>query len=116
METLDNFMMIFRFEPSLDQKPSLAEQEEEQQKWQTWIGGIAAQAKLVDAHRLGFGCRQLHTDHSISHDLYQPGNKAMGGSMIVKAESLDAATELAKGCPILEMGGFVEIRDMIPMN
>ena len=116
MKTLDNFMMIFRFEPGFDQELSPAEQEEEQQKWQAWIGGIAAQAKLVSAHRLGFECRQLHPDHSISQDLYQPGHKAVGGSMIVKAESLDAATTLAKSCPVLEMGGFVEIRDITPLN
>jgi hypothetical protein len=34
----------------------------------------------------------------------------------LKAESLEVATELAKKCPILFMGGSVEVRSLIPMD
>jgi hypothetical protein len=36
--------------------------------------------------------------------------------MVLKADSMEAATELAKNCPILMMGGNVEVREIIPMN
>jgi len=36
--------------------------------------------------------------------------------MVLKEESLDSATELGKKCPILIMGGTVEVRGIIPMN
>jgi hypothetical protein len=29
---------------------------------------------------------------------------------------MEEATEMAKGCPILKMGGTVEVRDIIPME
>lgn len=44
------------------------------------------------------------------------GGVMLGGNMIVRAESLDEAIEMAKDCPILQMGGTVEVRDIIPMN
>jgi len=34
----------------------------------------------------------------------------IGGYSVVEAQDLDHATELAKGCPILEVGGSVEVR------
>ena len=34
----------------------------------------------------------------------------MGGYSVVKADSIDAAAELAKGCPVLLTGGNVEVR------
>jgi hypothetical protein len=34
---------------------------------------------------------------------------------IVAADSLDAAVELAKGCPILETGGAVDVYEAIAM-
>jgi hypothetical protein len=35
--------------------------------------------------------------------------------MVVKANTIDAAVEMAKNCPILLMGGTVEIRSIQPM-
>lgn len=32
---------------------------------------------------------------------------------MVKAESIEAALEIAKGCPDLEIGGSVEVRDVV---
>ena len=32
--------------------------------------------------------------------------------MIVRAKSLDEAVEMAKACPILSVGGRVEVRDI----
>jgi hypothetical protein len=37
----------------------------------------------------------------------------MGGYMFVNVESVDEAIELAQGCPILKIGGNVEIREAI---
>jgi len=38
--------------------------------------------------------------------------EVVGGFSIVKAESIDAAAELAKGCPALITGGKVEVRPL----
>ena len=38
--------------------------------------------------------------------------ESVGGYSIVKADSLDEATEMAKGCPALEFGGMVEVREI----
>ncbi|WP_298303127.1 YciI family protein [Flavobacterium sp.] len=40
----------------------------------------------------------------------------IAGNMVLKAESIEVATEWAKKCPILFMGGTVEVRNVIPMN
>ena len=39
----------------------------------------------------------------------------VAGNMVLKAESLEVASELAKKCPILFMGGTVEVRTINPM-
>ena len=38
--------------------------------------------------------------------------ESVGGYTIVKAASLDEATELAKGCPAISFGGNVEVREI----
>jgi len=46
---------------------------------------------------------------------YAEIKELIGGYTLVRAESLDEAAEMAKNCPILEMGGNVEIREINPM-
>jgi hypothetical protein len=42
--------------------------------------------------------------------------EALGGYIMVKASNLDEATELAKNCPILSVGGSVEVRAIVQMD
>ena len=42
-----------------------------------------------------------------------PGEHVMGGYFIVDAKSLEEATELAQGCPLVANGGTVEVRPLM---
>lgn len=44
---------------------------------------------------------------------YMESKEMVGGFFVVRAESLEAAIEIAKGCPDLELGGSVEVRDVV---
>ena len=37
----------------------------------------------------------------------------VGGYITVESESYEKAVAIAKGCPILENGGYVEVREVI---
>jgi hypothetical protein len=43
---------------------------------------------------------------------YIEAKEAVGGYIIVTAYSLDEAAEIAKGCPGLDNGGKVEVRQI----
>jgi len=43
------------------------------------------------------------------------GSRDLSGYSIVSADSLDAAVELAKGCPVLGIGGAVDVYEAISM-
>lgn len=40
----------------------------------------------------------------------------IGGYLVVKAETLDEAMEMAKSCPGLTYGGSVEVRSVMNMD
>lgn len=115
MEQKKEFMLMFRFEPSFDYQPTAAEMDEMYQQWGAFIGNIAIQEKLVSTHQLGFEGKQISADHSVISGMYISEKQILAGNMIVKANSLDEAVEIAKDCPILLMGGSVEVRDIQPM-
>jgi hypothetical protein len=51
----------------------------------------------------------------VTNGPYVEIKESIGGYTIIKADSLEEATEISKGCPILFVGGSVEVRAIIPM-
>jgi hypothetical protein len=85
--------------------------------WQNWVGGIASQGKLTSpGSRLGFDGRSIKPGNTVATGPYAEIKETLRGFHIVKTDSMDEAIEIAKGCPILTIGGSVEVRDIIPMN
>jgi hypothetical protein len=85
------------------------------QQWGAFIGNIAIQEKLVSTYQLGFEGKQILADKSVTDSVYISDSQTLSGNMVVKANTIDAAVEMAKNCPILLMGGTVEIRSIQPM-
>ncbi|CAM3580239.1 YciI family protein [Zobellia roscoffensis] len=115
MENLQDFMLLFRMQPSTEH-PTTDQLSEMQQKWGSFIGGIAAQAKLVSTTRLAFEGATIDNQLNVSTGITIANNETLSGNMVIKATTVKEATEIAKGCPILAMGGSVEVRGIIPME
>lgn len=109
---MKEFMMIFRSEINPSFGPSPEQMQSNIKNWQDWIGGIAAQGKLVSANRLGFEGKTLKPNNVITDGPFAEVKEIVGGYIVVKATDIDEALELAKGCPIIYIGGHVEVRNV----
>jgi hypothetical protein len=110
---MKEFMLIFR-QPSYDYSNiSPKEMQELAQKWQDWVGGIAAQGKVSKTGvRLATEGKVLKPGGVITDGPFVEIREMLGSFMIVKADNLDEATTLAHGCPALDANGSVEIRPL----
>lgn len=111
----NEFMLVFKYEPNNNYQPTEVEMNEMHQQWGAFIGNIAIQEKLVSTHQLGFEGKQIFADKSVTEGIHISSNLTLGGNMVVKANTIDEAVEMAKNCPILLMGGMVEVRAIQPM-
>jgi hypothetical protein len=108
---MDEFILIFRHEDG-----SKLVSPEQMQIWmkQTmdWMGGIAAQNKLVGGTGLPFeNARVVRHNNVVTNGPFGEIKETIGGYIIVKANSVDEAVEFAKGSPVLQGdGNTVEIR------
>ena len=115
---MEEFLLVFRREAGGQEPPMSPEQMQAMMKpWQDWMGGLAAQNKLVSpGNRLASDGRVVKANDLITNGPYVETKEAIGGYIIIRAESLDEAAQLSKGCPIFQMGGNVEVRSIIPMD
>lgn len=115
---MNDFLLVFRNDVALSQTQMSPDQMQTMLKtWMDWIGGIAAQNKLVSpGNRLAPNGKVLAANNVITDGPFVEIKEAIGGYIIVKAETIEEATQLSEGCPILDVGGTVEIRMIIKMD
>ena len=113
---MKEFMMLFRHVPDPSYVPSQEDIQNEIKKWQDWIGGIAGQGKFDSTNQLGYEGKVVKADGTITDGPYAEVKEIIGGYIIVKAESEEEAVEMAKGCPVLDTGGHVEVRAFMELD
>lgn len=105
-------MMIFRNDKDAPQ-PSPEQLQEMLKDWDNWLGGIAAQGRLVSSDALGFQGKTFDSKGVVSDGPYAEVKEIVGGYTMVKAKDFDEAVTLSKGCPMFDVGGTVEVRDIM---
>lgn len=113
---MKDFLFVFRNDYSALPTPSSEEMQAATQKWMDWVGSIAAQNKLGDrGNRLKPEGKVVKGTDLVTDGPYTEIKEMIGGYTLVKADSLEEAVELAKGCPIFAFGGNVEVREINPL-
>jgi hypothetical protein len=113
---MKDFLLVYRNDFKSQPTGSPEELQAITKKWMDWIGGIAAQNKLTSqGNRLGSEGKVVRPNNVVTDGPYTEIKELIGGYSIINAESYDEAVEIAKGCPIFELGGNVEVRDINPM-
>jgi hypothetical protein len=100
-----NFLLLY----TGGSAPTAADRDKIMADWGGWFGKLGD--KIVDqgnpvGHAKNVANGSVH-DGAVS-------NPAATGYSILKADSLNAAAELAKGCPVLKSGGKVTVYEITP--
>lgn len=112
---MKDFALLFR-QPKYDQlELPEAEQAALFKKWQDWLGGIAAQGRIVvpPTRLVPNQGRVLKAGGVVTDGPFVEIRERLGGLIVIRAEDLEEATTLAHGCPAIDHGGSVEIRQVI---
>jgi hypothetical protein len=114
---MDKYMMIFRNTPVSEevyQNMSPEEMQASLDQWNAWIGGIAAQGKLVGSDALEGGGKIVTGSRRVLSDgPYVESKELVSGYLLMQAESEEEAVEHSKGCPIFDIEGSVEVRKLM---
>src|SRR5947209_17136334 len=90
---------------------SPAQLQENMQKWGAWMQALTKTGNFKSGEPLEETGKTVRgTRKSITDGPYAETKDLVGGFLLVTARDLDHATELAKGCPIFEHDGSVEVR------
>jgi len=107
------FMLIIRFKADF-KAPSEDAVKSNIKKWQDYMGGLAKSGDLVSGLRpTGSGLTISGTEKSLKNDPYVSDGLLVSSILIIKAENIEAAKDIANKCPVFEFGGSVEVRPVM---
>lgn len=89
---------------------SEAEQAAVMQAWGAWFGGLGA-AVVDGGNPFTPQVKSISSEGIVSNT---PVGTMATGYSILQAASLDAAVEMAKGCPVLHSGGQISVYEIHP--
>jgi hypothetical protein len=87
-------------------------------KWVAWFKELGANGHIKDpgnpleaTGKVVSGKQKIVTDGPFAE-----AKDVIGGYLVITANDIDHAVELSKACPILEVGGSVEVRPIEKLN
>ena len=86
------------------------------QKWMSWFEELAKAGHLKDRGQpLDKAGKVVGRKKAVTDGPFAEAKDVVGGFSLVQAKDLAEAAELAKGCPIFDRNGFVEVRPIMKM-
>jgi hypothetical protein len=113
---MKEYLLLFR-NPSVENGYMSTSQDmsEDMPKWQSWIGHIAMQGKLIHTAPIEYAASRVSRQGIESGPHKEENAVLVSGFLICKADNLDEVQEWSQNCPILKYSNSsVEIRPLIP--
>jgi hypothetical protein len=112
---MKEFALIFRNNQNSGSRPTEEQMKEITISWMKWMGSIAAEDKLASSgSRLGVsGSKIVKPGNIVTEGPFTEAAEFITGYIVVKTKSVDEAVGIANDCPVLKVGGDVEIRPVV---
>jgi len=113
---MSEFVYLYRGGERMPGSPEQAQQQ--MQKWMGWLKELTDKGHIKDpGHPLESSGKLVKgKPKTVTDGPFAEAKDVVGGYTLVQARDVAQAVELTSGCPILEVGGFVEVRPVMKLS
>jgi len=114
---MEKFMFIFQGGQRMNNQ-SPEEMQSHMGKWMAWIDKLNKTGQYVSGEPLLPGGKLVSgkNGNSVTDGPYTEGKEVVGGYFVISARDLKEAVEISKECPGLEVGGSVQVRQVMKIE
>jgi len=110
---MSEFVFLFRGD---DMSGSPDQLQKQMQRWGEWMKDLTTKGHFKGGQPLDRTGVVVDRKKSIIDGPYAEAKDVVGGFMVIECQDIAEASELSKGCPIFQNGGFVEVRPVMKMS
>ena len=113
---MEKFMFIFQGGEMNGASPE--QMQANMGKWMAWIEKLSKSNQYVAGEPLLPGGKLVSGKggKTVTDGPFTEGKEVVGGFFIVNAKDMQDAVEMAKDCPSYELGGSVQVRQVMKME
>jgi hypothetical protein len=112
---MEKYMFLFRGGDVSKLSPQ--QQEANMGKWMAWIDKLSKENRYLAGEPLLPGGKTVSGGKkSVTDGPFAESKEVIGGFFIVNANDYDDAVKIARDCPDLELGGSVEVREVMKIE
>jgi hypothetical protein len=115
--TMAQFMLLIRGGQDAAGSQTMTPEQVQQalQQYFAWSDTLQREGRLIGAEELASGGKtvRMQGGQIVVDGPYAETKDAIGGYYLIEAADEDEAAEIAKGCPTLNYGGFVQVRGIV---
>jgi len=115
---MPSFMLLLYDNPANWANISPEDMQKAIEKYMAWGSKLESSGVLVASHKLADEPGKVMRGKGqarVTDGPYSETKEVLGGYYLVKAANYKEAVEISRGCPSLEYGGTVEVRQVDPM-
>jgi hypothetical protein len=112
---MTKFIFLFRNNPMAHRSISPEQMQQMMKKWMDWKDGLEKNGHIKQLGERLDPSGKVVRSGAVTDGPFVEVKDSVQGFIMVEAADLEQAVELAKGCPILEGDGTVEVRAIVTM-
>jgi len=108
---------MFIFHGGINSKLSPGDQQDNMQQWFAWVEKLKNENRYVAGEALVPGGKSISGSKKLVTDgPFAESKEVVAGFFVVMARDIDEAVTMAKDCPDYELGGTVEVREVVKFD
>jgi hypothetical protein len=111
---MKEYLLLLRGGIPMDKKTE-AQNKDEMQAWGAYMGDLGKKGQLAGGLPLVSGGATVSAKGTTKDPVKSGAEGIVGGYLIIKADSLEQATVIARACPHIDNQGNIEVREIAPM-
>lgn len=113
---MEKFMLIFHGGQYNGLSPE--KMQEKMGQWYAWIEKLNKTKQYLSGEPLHAGGKDVKGPNgkTVTDGPYTEGNEVVGGYFLIAAKDYDEAVSISKDYPDYEMGGYVQVRQVMKMD
>jgi len=110
---MKKFIILVRETETPADKPNEQELKDQRAKWDQWFGKYRASGNFIGGSGLVSNGKMIKGGGAeVINQAHHGDNERVAGYLLIKAETLDEAVEIAKELPTYRFGGYTEVREL----
>jgi len=108
------FIILVREPDGRADTPTEEENKAHRANWNQWFEKYGKSGNFQGGSALSLNGKLIKgPDAVVVDDIHRVGTEIVGGYLLIQAENLDEAVAIAREIPVFEVGGYLEVRELM---